>query len=111
MQHIGMTTQAKKLIDLPDVVALHFTCKNCEATMSVSPQEYDARKKKEGSLQACPLCSSPWALVGGATCEPIIGRFVEGLLKLMGTLAGEHAFPVGFGLRLEVKDEENLLTE
>jgi hypothetical protein len=106
----GMTAQAKKFIELSDVLALHFVCKECGATMSISPREYQGRKKKEGSLQKCPLCGSGWALVGNSSCEPQIAKFVDALLDLTQTTnGGQGSLPVGFALHLEVKDDNGIL--
>jgi|SRR5579863_922249 len=101
-----MTSQTQKFIGLRDVLALHFRCKNCGASLSVSPEEY-RKRYKQGFLNSCPMCSTSWALVNGSSCEIDVTKFVDAIETLRRTLEKqEGAFPAGFSLSLAIKDEK-----
>lgn len=102
-----MTTVAKKFIELSDILALSFVCKECGVSVSVSPKEYQARRKKVGFLKECPICNHPWTQVGGSTCELTIFKFVEAFGDLAQIISGDKvAFPVGFTLAIEIKNDK-----
>jgi hypothetical protein len=99
-----VTTQTKKLIELSDILALHFKCKHndCKAALTISAL-HDLRT---GTLYSCPVCKESWALVNGSGCELTIKDFLCAFQKLQSTLSDKSgAFPAGFALRLEVKEE------
>jgi hypothetical protein len=102
-----MTTQTKKFIELADMLALHFSCKNCDATLTVSIDREFGKKEEFGLLNTCPVCKNPWASVNGSSCEASIKEFVDAFRKLSLTLGPQAgAFPAGFSLTLEVKAEK-----
>jgi hypothetical protein len=102
-----MTSQTQKFIELADILALHFRCKNCGASLSMSPREYEKRQKP-GMLNSCPMCSSSWAVVNGSSCEVTVTEFVKSLEKLIQVLGKQQgAFPAGFSLSLAIRDGEN----
>jgi hypothetical protein len=102
-----MTSQTQKFIQLTDVLALHFRCNSCGASLSVSPNEYK-RRQKQGFLSSCPICNGSWASVNGSSVEPVITKFVESFENLNQVLEKkEGAFPVGFSLFLAIKDEKS----
>ena len=99
-----MTTQTRKFIELSDVLALHFECKDkdCKTTLTVSASQ----ALKDGTLSNCPVCNQSWAVVNGGGCELTIKEFLRAFQKLQRTLSGEpEAFRAGFLLRLELKEE------
>lgn len=99
-----MTSQTKKFIELSDILALHFECKNndCKATLTLSASQ-DLR---DGTLYTCPVCEKSWAVVNGGGCELTIKEFLRAYQKLQKTLGNEHgSFPAGFLLRLEILEE------
>ncbi len=97
-----MTSQTKKFIELCDILALHFECKDCKATLTVSASQ----SLRDGTLYNCPACKESWALVNGGGCELTIKEFLAAFQKLQNTLSGEPgSFPAGFLLRVEIKEE------
>jgi transposase-like protein len=94
-----MTSQSKTFIELSDISALHFECKNpdCKATLTVSTSQVLREKK----LYNCPACEQSWGLVNGSSCVFTIKEFLVVLKKLQDEL---HSFPAGFALNVEVKD-------
>ncbi len=103
-----MTSQSRKFIELSDILALNFTCKHCKSAISVLLGEYQ-KKKREGVIGHCPVCSNPWARISGATCELNVERFVEGIIDMERTLGAQPgAFPAGFSLTIEIKDDKPL---
>ena len=101
-----MTTQTKRFIELQDILSLRFECKHCGSELLVSSLRDLSSREEFGKLNDCPVCRKPWASVSGSTCELTIAEFLTALNKLRGTL-GKHsgAFPSGFSLMIEVKDE------
>ena len=50
--------------------------------------------------------------MAGSSCELTIVKFVNPLINLIDIMQGKQgAFPAGFDLRIEVKDEERFLSE
>ncbi len=97
-----MTSQSKRFIELTDILALNFVCKDCGAAISVSPKEY-LRRKRNGTISDCPICGHSWAQVNNASCELTVEQFVQALEKLAFTLGTQDgAFPAGFSLILEI---------
>ena len=47
----NMTSQSKRFIELTDILALNFVCKDCGAAISVSPKEYLRRKRKRDNIR------------------------------------------------------------
>jgi hypothetical protein len=94
-----MTSQTKTFIELSDVVALHFECKNpdCKAELTVSASQVMREKK----LYNCPACEQPWGSVNGSTCVLTIKEFLAALKKLQDEM---RVFPAGFVMNVEVKD-------
>jgi transcription elongation factor Elf1 len=102
-----MTTQTKRFIELSDILALRFECKECHSELLVSSLQDISKRDEQGKLNNCPVCRKPWASIGGSTCELAIAEFLTALNKLRGML-GIHqgAFPAGFSLTVEIKDKE-----
>jgi hypothetical protein len=51
-----MTRQNKHLMELSDILNFTFTCKGCDASVSIPA----ARRAKDKGLDACPFCDEPW---------------------------------------------------
>jgi hypothetical protein len=102
-----MTTQTKRFIELSDILALRFECKECHSELLVSSLQDISKREELGKLNNCPVCRKPWASISGSTCELTIAEFLTALNKLRG-LIGTHrdAFPAGFVLTVEIKDKE-----
>jgi len=102
-----MTTQTKKFIELSDILALRFECKECHSELLISSLRDISKREQQGKLNTCPVCRKEWASVNGSTCELAIAEFLTELNKLRGLL-GTHqgAFPAGFSLTVEIKGKE-----
>jgi|SRR5579872_1749796 len=96
-----MTSQTKKFIELSDIIALRLECKNqeCKATLITSARDF-----RKGTLNACPVCKEPWAIVNGGSCELAVSDFMQAFHKLESMLCAGN-FPAGFSLMLEIKEE------
>jgi hypothetical protein len=101
-----MTSQTKKFIELSDIIALRFECKNqkCKSTLTTSVRDF-----RQGTLNACPVCKNPWATVNGGSCELAISDFMQAFHKMEKMLGSGGEFPAGFSITLEVKEEPKLL--
>jgi hypothetical protein len=51
-----MTYQHKKLLEISDIAAFSFTCKQCGISLSVPVLS----EPKKGKLDKCPACDEPW---------------------------------------------------
>ena len=101
-----MTIQTKQYIDLSDVVAFRFDCKQCGATLSLPLS--DPRQKL--ALQHCPNCKTAWTMTTGLDYNQLISDFRESL-KRMGEITQEDSpHKLEFTMVLEVKQESALRT-
>ena len=99
-----MTSQLKKFIELQDMVGVHFECRRCHATLTLSLSA-DASNR---SFVACPNCQESWArTLDGASIELTIQEFLNGFKKLSDALSrwNEHKKNGGFFLSLELCPE------
>ncbi len=96
-----MTSQTRLFIELSDLTAWRFECKNCRASL-----ELDLTELKKGTLNECPHCHRHWALIptneyATVAMEPVFTKFLDALKELKGVL-GEKSV-LGFSVSLEVK--------
>lgn len=102
-----MTTQTKKFIELSDILALRFECKECHSELLVSSLQDISKRNEQGKLSNCPVCRRPWASISGSTCELTIAEFLTSLNRLRGMIGThEGAFPAGFSLTVEIEGKE-----
>lgn len=96
-----MTSQTKQYIELSDVLALRFDCKNpkCGASLSASARDF-----RQNALNVCPMCKESWARVNETSCELAIGEFIEAFRRLERMLSSDGGFPTGFTLKIEIKE-------
>jgi hypothetical protein len=103
-----MTIQTKHFIELSDLLALRFACKNCGATLTLLLSDHKL-SNGEGSpqmfLSRCPSCNHSWAEIGDANYEPNIRRATVALKRLQDLLIGDSKAPLGFDLVIEIKPE------
>jgi hypothetical protein len=96
-----VTLQTKQFIELPDISGLQFTCKNCKATISLLLSGQITITK----LRSCPLCLETWlSTPEGSTIETVVAGLVSNVQKLQGLLHGEHRFPAGCTIELEIRE-------
>jgi hypothetical protein len=104
-----MTVQTKHFIELTDLVALRFTCKHCEATLSLPLSDIKLSTGENSPINMflgnCPSCGRGWMLTNGATYEPIVKKFTAALNRLREMLQQEPPAPIGCSLMLELKPE------
>lgn len=93
-----MTIQTKHFIEVSDLVGLRFECKDCGATLTLSPKQ-----KLKGSIEKCPSCHHSWAVLNDSSYEPAFTRFTDTLNQLNQILAGPNPAPIGFLFTLEIK--------
>lgn len=96
-----MTSQTKKYIELPDIIAIRFACTHCGVNLSI-PIVRDIRMD---ALRVCPNCREPWTfLASGSTLESMLRKFIEDFEMLTRALESDHFS--GFKFTLELKDEK-----
>jgi hypothetical protein len=101
-----MTTQTKKFIELADILALRFECKNCGSELLISSLRDMSKREEQGKLSDCPVCRKPWASISGTTCESAIAEFLSSLNKLRSLIGTQGTFPTGFLMTVEIKAKE-----
>jgi len=108
-----MTSDTWKHIELTDILALRFECKECGSVLSVPLEKYSEwalrynahRDRVKPPLSECPVCGDPWAFVDGSDhCTPVT-LFVERLNELVGVLQKKERAP-GFSMTLEIKGQK-----
>jgi hypothetical protein len=102
-----MTVQIKRFIELSDILALRFTCKNCGVTLSFPIEDNKLKRDNLNNqfLDVCPGCRHAWADLAGSTYEPVIVRAAVALNRLREVLYGDPPTPLGFSLSLEITPE------
>jgi transcription initiation factor IIE alpha subunit len=90
-----MTSQTKRYIEVPEIIALRFDCKHCGASLSL-PLARDVGK----SLLKCPRCGEGWARLENSTSEVLIEELVEKIEKLSSILPY-----LGFRFYLEIASD------
>jgi hypothetical protein len=104
---ISMTIQTKRFIDLTDILAVRFTCKNCGATMSLPITDSKLTNGAPAStlLNECPSCHERWAYLmspaGGKNYAAAVIEATAALNRLRNLLHGDVA-PLGFTLSVEI---------
>lgn len=92
-----MTTQTKKFVEISDIVALLFECKNPECGISLSlPVRHGSNGI--GGVQSCPHCGAHWATLphGDYSLE------FKHLLDILDKLSNA---PIGCSFSLEIRPE------
>ena len=101
-----MTIQTKQYIDLSDVVAFRFDCKQCGATLSLPLS--DPRPKL--ALEHCPNCKTAWTMKTGVDYNRVISDFRESLKRVSEIMPEDSPHKLEFTMVLEVKPESSLRT-
>jgi hypothetical protein len=91
-----MTIQAKRFIELSDILGLRLRCGECAAELSL-PFTGEIRVKK---LRTCPHCNAAWT-TNGTSIEPAIEDAMRSIRILANLLQG--GYKAGFSLTLEIK--------
>jgi len=100
-----MTSKTRCFIELADLLAWRFECKNCHASLELSLDNLE-----KGTLNECPHCHRNWALIpttplSSVNFEPHFTRFIEALNQLKGQFGDQSV--LGFDLSLEIKQPES----
>jgi hypothetical protein len=90
-----MTSQTKHYIEVSDITALHFECRECR-TVLVLPLTKDLGN----SILQCPVCRKGWARLENSSLEWVVREFVQKCEKLANELP--H---FGFNLSLELSSD------
>jgi hypothetical protein len=93
-----VTVQAKRFIELSDIIGLRLRCGECAAELLL-PFTGEIRVKK---FRTCPHCNAAWT-TNGTTIEPAIEEAMRAVRILAGLLQGGYG--TGFSLTLEIKPE------
>ena len=94
-----MTTQTKQFIELTDIVAFRFNCKNCGSTLSLPVSDERTRLV----LDLCPNCKTQWAMTHGIAPDQFILGFREALKRIQATMVKDSKLE--FTMMLEIAPE------
>jgi hypothetical protein len=78
-----MTIQAKRFIELSDIIGLRLRCAECDAELLL-PLAHELRVKK---LRNCPHCNAGWT-TKGTSIEPEIEQVMRHVGALSDLLSG-----------------------
>jgi len=100
-----MTSQTKHYIELPDILAIRFECKDCGSAVSlpISPNMSFSR------LSTCPNCGRSWLLIMQTSMEPVLKECAAAIqeatakLKQHQSILEASGFK-GFSLSLEIAE-------
>ena len=94
-----MTSQSKYLIELSDLLAFTFTCKQCGVSVSVPI----AGDTKANRLDKCPTCDEPWLTIPNVNTLSLTFEKLQWTLKTMAQAMKEREeSKCGFTLALEI---------
>lgn len=96
-----MTTQVKSYIELSDIVAMRFECRQCQTTFSfLLTEKCDLRKFAD-----CPNCAATWvgrAMPPETSIEHEIMDVIRSVNNLRSILGKDGKFSTKLALTLEV---------
>ncbi|MGA2371143.1 MAG: hypothetical protein ABSG11_10785 [Candidatus Korobacteraceae bacterium] len=94
-----MTSQTKHYIELSDILALRFECKNCKTSVTFGmSQNFDLKK-----LSDCPGCKKTWVYDGyDISIQAEIEEVINSIKRLSGILGPEGKFQTELRLFLEI---------
>lgn len=90
-----MTSKTRHYIEVSDIVALHFECKECRATLILR-----LTKDLGNSILQCPVCRKGWAQLENSNLEWVVREFVQKCERLASELP-----QFGFNLSLELSSD------
>jgi DNA polymerase III alpha subunit (gram-positive type) len=96
-----MTFEKKCLIEASDVVAVHFECNNCHASVVVPINAGVSNYAGDIDKRSCEFCHTPWEIASQSTEHRTIFGFSQSLEKLASIMEGR-----GLKLRMEIKCPE-----
>ena len=91
-----MTVDDQLLIDLDDIRAIQFRCRNCGTTVGHPPEKWSP------SVFRCPNCGSEW--IGSQTIALKAVTELSGALK---SLLGPDGKSLPFSVRLQIEHPKN----
>jgi DNA replicative helicase MCM subunit Mcm2 (Cdc46/Mcm family) len=90
-----VTTQTKQYIELSDLLALRYECKECQTSVTVPIKGFDTVP-----VTHCPKCRKGWTIVDNTSYKEDIEYFVTSAVRLKDVLRA-----MGFNLSIEVKQQ------
>jgi uncharacterized paraquat-inducible protein A len=98
-----MTSQTKHYIQLSDILAVRFECKECGAAVSLPI----SMKINFSRISVCPNCGNPWATIMQTSLESDLKLTADAIFRATALLTQhqkilEGAGFKGFSLALEV---------
>ena len=103
-----MTIQTKHFIDVSDLLALRFTCKNCDATLSLlltDDKLSSGQEREKHFIDRCPSCGRNWFDIGHNSYELTVTRATAAINKLSDLLGGQMGKNIGASVVLEIKSD------
>jgi len=85
-------TQTKTYIDLKELKALRFECKECRAVLILPFEPHLAK-----GVRDCPKCHTAWTVVNNTAFDSEIDALVNSVVDLL-----PHLKTMGFDLKLEL---------
>ncbi len=98
-----MTTSTQHFIELTDITALHFECKNpqCNATLTLSL----SKPLNATRLLTCPYCEKPWMQIPiGSIAQKALLDFVSAVSDLQDATR-QKQFASRFSVHLQIRTE------
>lgn len=94
-----MTSQTRHYIELSDILALRFECRNCKTSVTFSlGQNFDLKKVSD-----CPSCKNTWVSDGYETSiQHEIEAVIKSISRLSGILGPEGKFKTELCVLLEI---------
>lgn len=96
-----MTFDKKCLVEASDVVAVHFECNECHASIVVPIKAGVSNYAGNSADGSCMFCHTPWGISPQSAEHKTIFAFAQSLEKLAATMEGRH-----LKLKLEIKCPE-----
>jgi hypothetical protein len=85
-----MTFERKCLIELTDILAVHFECNNCHATTIIPMTAGVSEHAKSLVMGSCRVCRTPWNLTVGSAEHKALCEFACAIEGIAHQMAGRN---------------------
>ncbi len=97
-----MTFEKKCLVEVADIVAVHFECDHCHASTvvpisAVTPGGV-SNYASDSAAKSCQFCGTPWEISPNSSEHKIIVKFAQSLEVVAASMEGRK-----LKLKLEIK--------
>jgi hypothetical protein len=95
-----MTFEKRCLIELNDILTIHYECDHCHSATVVPIEKLNPEQTASISIRTCPYCGTASGFQIGTNEMRYFGEFSVALRNMMGVMAGRN-LKMRFGIKCE----------